>query len=84
MEIRLHQVDFYRLQGVHNDIMSLYHHLSKKDMTVELSHVDDFVGKVKQTQLSNTSTICIINMLQLNSHIYIPSHLYFNEMSVPH
>ena len=30
-----------------SDVLSLFPHLSKKYMTMELSHVDDFVGKVK-------------------------------------
>ncbi len=33
------ELDSYTLQGVRNDVLSLFPHLAKKGMTVELSHV---------------------------------------------
>ena len=46
----------YTLNGVRDDVLSLFPHLMKKDMTVELSHVDDFVGMVKMTKLLHALT----------------------------
>ena len=36
----------YTLKQIRDDVQSLFLHLVKKELTVELSHIDDFVGKV--------------------------------------
>ena len=36
----------YTLKQIRDDVLSLFPHPVKKELTVELSHIDDFVGKV--------------------------------------
>ena len=43
---RFNPSEVYTLQNVCSDVLALFPHLLKKGLTVELSHVDDFVGKV--------------------------------------
>ena len=51
----------YTLEMVRKEILSLFPHLVKKDMMVDLSYIDDFVGKVKTNHYGIMSSCMILS-----------------------